>query len=338
MKYKILIIDNNPVILKLISEIIEREGHEVKTAPDGLAGLNTLKSYLPDIIFTDLIMPNINGKKLCQIIRNNALFKNIFVVILSGIAAEEKLNPSEYLADCCIAKGAAKNITANIHKVIELYSQQRTKELAEKILGKDELYTREVTRELLDNKKHSDLVLENMNEAIIEITLNGQIISINKMAATLLEKKEEKLLTTPFIELFSNKDQEILKTIINKPELLPQKLDLNSPISVNKKQFIMSFFIVLDSFQKNIIIIMRDVSEELNAINEQKRLNQELKKALGDVKKLQGFLPICASCKSIRDDKGYWKDIEEYITKHSEAVFSHSICPNCAKKLYSDYL
>jgi hypothetical protein len=62
----------------------------------------------------------------------------------------------------------------------------------------------------------------------------------------------------------------------------------------------------------------------------------EMREALSNVKMLSGMLPICASCKKIRDDKGYWNQIEAYIRDHSEADFSHGICPECAKKLYSE--
>lgn len=62
----------------------------------------------------------------------------------------------------------------------------------------------------------------------------------------------------------------------------------------------------------------------------------DLKEALASVNQLSGLLPICASCKKIRDDKGYWTQIEMYIRDHSEANFSHGICPDCAKKLYGD--
>jgi len=55
---------------------------------------------------------------------------------------------------------------------------------------------------------------------------------------------------------------------------------------------------------------------------------------MADVKKLSGLLPICASCKKIRDDKGSWQVLESYIADHSEADFSHGICPDCFKKLY----
>lgn len=70
---------------------------------------------------------------------------------------------------------------------------------------------------------------------------------------------------------------------------------------------------------------------------EQDKLIVELKDALYTVKTLRGFLPICASCKKIRDDAGYWNQIESYIQTHSEAQFSHSICPDCAKKLYPNF-
>ena len=63
----------------------------------------------------------------------------------------------------------------------------------------------------------------------------------------------------------------------------------------------------------------------------------ELQKALTEVKTLRGFLPICAYCKKIRDDQGYWSQIETYIRKHSDAEFSHSICPDCAKKHFPEF-
>jgi hypothetical protein len=56
-----------------------------------------------------------------------------------------------------------------------------------------------------------------------------------------------------------------------------------------------------------------------------------------EIKQLRGILPICAHCKKIRDDNGYWNQVESYIQRHSEAEFSHSICPECAKKYYPEY-
>ncbi|MGD0280981.1 MAG: response regulator [Dissulfurispiraceae bacterium] len=71
--------------------------------------------------------------------------------------------------------------------------------------------------------------------------------------------------------------------------------------------------------------------------NEKERLIGELQESLAKVKILSGLLPMCASCKKIRDDKGYWNQVELYIIEHSEAKFTHGICPECVKKLYPEY-
>jgi hypothetical protein len=80
------------------------------------------------------------------------------------------------------------------------------------------------------------------------------------------------------------------------------------------------------------------MNTKLSALSEeQQKLIAELQGALAKIKTLKGMLPICASCKKVRDDKGYWSQIEAYISEHSEAEFSHGLCPECAQKLYPKY-
>ncbi|HUI09197.1 MAG TPA: response regulator [Bacteroidota bacterium] len=73
-----------------------------------------------------------------------------------------------------------------------------------------------------------------------------------------------------------------------------------------------------------------------NDLMELRRLNEQLTAALASVKTLSGLLPICASCKKIRDDRGYWLAVEAYIMGHTDARFSHGCCPECRQKLYPD--
>ena len=103
---------------------------------------------------------------------------------------------------------------------------------------------------------------------------------------------------------------------------------------------------VLKQTQKD----LQDAKDELDSRVERrtaelalsnKQLRQvivELRDAMAKVRTLTGMLPICSSCKKIRDDKGYWNQIESYISEHSKAEFSHGICPECAKELYPDFL
>lgn len=86
------------------------------------------------------------------------------------------------------------------------------------------------------------------------------------------------------------------------------------------------------------ILLMRMQVLQRGTSREQARLNKELENALAQVQELRGLLPICAKCKSIRDDTGYWHRIESYLTSHSKASLSHGICPGCAHDLYPDLL
>ena len=86
-----------------------------------------------------------------------------------------------------------------------------------------------------------------------------------------------------------------------------------------------------------LLAIGQDITERKQARAEREKLICELQEALKNVKTLSSLLPICMSCKKIRDDKGYWNQIEEYITEHTDTLFSHGVCPDCLKKMYSDF-
>jgi hypothetical protein len=111
-----------------------------------------------------------------------------------------------------------------------------------------------------------------------------------------------------------------------------------------ERLLLISFIIVIVLALSVLIISVMNVVKEKRRLTERKRAEEEREKlivelqtALAEVKTLSGLLPICSSCKKIRDDQGYWNQIEVYISSHSTAIFSHSICPECAKKLYPEY-
>lgn len=91
---------------------------------------------------------------------------------------------------------------------------------------------------------------------------------------------------------------------------------------------------ILDSHGRSIgeILVLRDASERRRHEAERERLIADLQNALAKVKTLGGLLPICAWCKKIRDDQGYWEQIESYLGKHSKAGFTHGICPECSER------
>jgi PAS domain S-box-containing protein len=333
---KVLSVDNNPVMLKYMSNLLIKEGHDVITAEDGLSALDVLETYTPDIMFLDLVMPNIDGRTLCRVIRRMERFKNTPVIILSATAAEESLNVEEIGATLCIAKGPFNLMKPHILSALELSAHGAFQDPDEKPIGHQDIHPRGVTRELLSVKQHFEIVLERMSEGLAEITREGRIIYTNSAALSLLQLPLEKLMGNHFKDLFNPEDRPKIQGHQKKSNDNPQADEKIGPFTLNGR-LINLVFLPITGEKPSSLIILTDVTEHLEAQRALQAEHDRLLHALSEVKTLSGLLPICASCKKIRDDKGYWNQIESYIRDHSEADFSHSICPVCAKKLYPEY-
>jgi len=195
MQIKALIVDNNPVLQKAISALVEKEGCQVRTADDGLQALEAMKRFTPDILFTDLVMPLVDGEQLCKIIRNTAEYKSIFIVVISAILFEERQRiMQEVECDLCIAKGNLKELRTHIREALDHY-RKRTKKTS-KFLGTTEGTGNNhgVTAEILDEKRHRQEVVACLSEGVIELNHQGKIVEINQAALDILEKKEEQVI------------------------------------------------------------------------------------------------------------------------------------------------
>jgi PAS domain S-box-containing protein len=164
---------------------------------------------------------------------------------------------------------------------------------------------------------------------------DGTILAVNLTGANLLGIERARLMNRRFGFLVSETDRPAFNAFLKKTfagkarefceVTLPR--EGTSPLIVRIEA-------VVTKDGQECRAAVADVTERHQAAVERERLIQELQQALAKVKTLSRMLPICASCKKIRDDKGYWNQIEAYIQDHSEAEFTHGICPDCMKKLY----
>jgi hypothetical protein len=98
------------------------------------------------------------------------------------------------------------------------------------------------------------------------------------------------------------------------------------------------FALVMEKVRESVQQRLEKSLKEQEDINKEKqKLIHELQEAIDEVTQLQGILPICSHCKKVRDDTGYWEQVEKYVQDRSEATFSHSLCPDCIKPLYPDF-
>ncbi len=263
MKKNILVVDNQPIILKFMTHLLEKEGHNVQTAEDGLAALDILKGFIPDVIFIDLVMPNINGKKLCSIIRSKPLLKNAYIIILSAIAAEEELDFAELGANACIAKGPFDSMAKHVLDVLDHSDHKIQPDISEKIIGIEDIHQREIIKELLYSKRHFEAILNNMTEGIIELTMKEKIIYANPSAISLIGIPEEKLLASHFTEFFYNNQQKKIKKMLGYISSASHKAANNQLFVLNGRQVSLCILPVKDEKYKPMtIVILNDVSEK----------------------------------------------------------------------------
>ncbi len=270
----ILVVDNNTVMLQYMQEILSAEGYGVVTVADGLSALEVLREYRPDFIFVDLVMPGIDGKRLCKVIRSRDELKDSRIIIISAVATEEPdLAFSDY-AEVYIAKMPFKKMRPLIIDVLDKLQNGSEDIYIHRILGVEEVHTREITKEFLYNKKHLDTILANLPDGMLEITFDYKIIYANSAAAELAEQSDAKLLSTSFLDLFNGTDRSQDGQIRDKiKEVLitakKEQIDIGEreKIFIGSKRVFIRFIPIRFEENYSIIVILRNISVQKKAEN-----------------------------------------------------------------------
>lgn len=273
-----LVVDNSPVIRRIVSSVLEKKGWVVQTAENGLEALDFIASRRPDIIFTDLIMPKIDGEKLAYIIRSTPELKHIFLVILSGVAMEDDDHTAKLGADVCIAKGPAATMRDHILAALVKFKSGIRNE--GNIEGMENLYPREVTKELLVSKRHRDVILANMTEGVVELNHEGRIVMANSAAIQLFGIDEAKLLSHRVYTMFPQEEQQIVKkwiaSLVPSGDLAPLVFDYDQPVELQGQQVIINFVPVAEEDTVFIIVILKDITPHKLLEKKQRKLEKEL--------------------------------------------------------------
>lgn len=275
---KILVVDNDRMILKFMENIISKAGHHVVTADSGLSALDILKTYTPEVIFVDLVMPQIDGKQLCRIIRRIEKLKNVYIFILSAISAEEEISIRDLGVDACIAKGPFGEMTENILHVIRKIDQSSTRFFSQDIIGLKPISPRGITSELLSVKKHFELILDKMSDGILEITKEGRVVYANPRALFLINKPIEKIVRAHVHELFNMSDRRRVVTLLNTRENLPAQIGEDQPLLLSQHLVTMNI-LPINGKGSHAIVILNDVTERIRrekALEESRNLYQGL--------------------------------------------------------------
>lgn len=277
----VLVVDNSPVIRRILLHVLEGEGCIVDMAEDGLMALDRIAKQRPDILFTDLIMPKIDGEKLSYIIRSTPELQDIFLVVLSGVALEDNDTTLRLGADVCIAKGTTLAMQTNVKMALERYRNNQ-RGASRSIEGLEGLYPREVTAELLVSKKHRDVVLARMTEGVVELNHQGRIVMANSAALSLFDLPEERVLGAELAQLLpaeaGQRISQWMERILPNGAFQPLLFTYDEPVVLGERQLIGNLVPVPEDDAFFVIVIVQDVSRRKALELRQRQLEKELQR------------------------------------------------------------
>ncbi len=265
MQKKILVVDDNRMILKFLSNLLDGEGHEVKTCEDGLSALSLLTTFEPDIVFVDLIIPKIGGDKLCQIIRTMEHMKDCYLVIISAAVAEMDLDFRKIGVNACIAKGPFGQMGKHVLAAIKDSNDPSMVISEHEILGIASVngipvYARRMTKELLGRNRHLETILESMNEGIVEV-YTGRVVYANSAAEKLFAVPLKNLLSARPQDLFDEASKSRIDGLTNRGAEEMPVVGLTRPLELNGRQIVIRSFPVKGEADTTILLIT-DVTDQ----------------------------------------------------------------------------
>ena len=250
---KILVVDNDKFILEFMNDVLSERGHEVVTAEDGLSALDILETLVPDVIFVDLVMPNIGGEELCFLLRQNPALKNTFLIILSALSGDDTVNYRELGADHFIVKGPFKEMAGEVLAVLE-------QPKAVESIDRSGHIRQNVNQELLSIIQRYKMIIAKMSEGVFEVTADGRITYANPSALSLTGLPEKRVYGVHISELFPGQDAKRMSVALDRLGDFPVVMGDDSPLELNQSQVSINI-LPLNDETASAAVILTDITK-----------------------------------------------------------------------------
>ncbi len=282
-----------------------------------------LDEHAWDLIISDYALPQFGGAAALLLFQQRAL--DIPFIIVSGALGEER---------------AVEMMKAGAHDYVLKQNMARLPPAVTRELAAAE--QRRSRRQNEATMAYLASIVESCQDAIVGKNLDGTIVSWNGGAEALYGYTAVEMIGRSITVLVPPSRPHDLPEIYQKVKM-GERVERYETVRVKKDGTQIEVSLTVSPVKNadgkvvGASTVALDISKRKREEAEWLRLIRDLTDALGHVKTLSGLLPICASCKKIRDDGGYWQQVETYIKDHSDADFTHGICPECVKRLYPEY-
>ena len=322
---KALIVEDSKFDAEAILRSLRQAGFELASplvvdAPGDLAAALREQSW--DVVICDYVMPAFNGTQALEVYQRFGL-EAPFICVSGGIGEEKAAE---------VIRSGAHNYVSKSHlsRLGEVVGQ----ELAAAAKRREQRQVAELTARLA-------AIVEGTADAIFSRDMAGTILTWNGAAEVMYGYSAVEAIGQPVAMIVPAERQHELEVILDKLRR-GERIERMETTRRRKDGGLMEVSMTISPVKDDAgrvigaSIIARDITDRRRLEQERLKLIEDLQRALAQVKQLSGLLPICSSCKRIRDERGDWQPVEVYVHAHSQADFTHGICPECAKSLYPE--
>jgi len=322
----ILLVEDSEVDAELLLAELRMKGFKpiYRRVQSSFELQSALEQHEWDVVISDYYLPQFSGPEALRVVRESKI--DVPFIMISGVCGEEvAVQVMKAGADDFVLKSNFSRLGPAIEREMDAALLRREKIKADAAM------------------RHLAAIVESSEDAIYSKNMDSVIVSWNRAAERIFGYRAEEIIGHSIVKLFPLDQRDELLDImsaVRRSELVgfkdtyrKRKDGVVIPVSVA-----ISPIKGADGSVVGASTIARDITAKKQAEEERLSLIEDLTKALERVKTLSGLLPICASCKSIRNDGGYWQKVEAYICQHTDVRFTHSICPECSQKYFADFL
>jgi PAS domain S-box-containing protein len=274
----VLIADSSPSFIDSIGQIMVEEGYQIVKAYSGIDVLGIVKQQPCHCVFLDLMIPKVDGARVCRYIKEDQHSSHIPIVILSGTIAENITHLDDIGADFYIAKGPMESMRKDILTVLrQLEGGVTISDTKALVLGIDALFPRAVTKDFLQYQRHYEAMFTTMGEGVIEVDADFTIVRINPAGAMIFETPERNLIGCSIDALFSGHREvrEMLGKLLRAKDYGSEKVTLRYKDKVLR---IVITNLIESGYTEGLLFIVQDVTDLFQKIEELTRINRELNK------------------------------------------------------------
>ena len=323
-KYRILIIEDDYGLNKLIQRRLERNGLPCFQAHTGHEALDFIRNSNDKLILLlDYMLTDMNSIELILTLKDENI--NIPFIAMTGRGSEDvavdlmKLDAKDYL----IKNDEFINLLPTVvNQVLDNLIKDEQLAIAEEKINFLGSITKQTTDAIFATDLDFNITYSNPASSLLYKYTHKEFLKMNIQKIIIgnfiHENKEEMLNITKSEGFWEHEEEHRMKNLLE----FHAHIKISPLFNSNK----------LNSF----IFIIRDITERKEKEAEREKLILELSNALNKIKTLEGLIPICAGCKKIRTEEGYWEEVEIYVRNHTKADFTHGLCPACTKDIYPE--